>query len=108
MLKKAKKIAVKQLESKNGGNIYCHKYANIGLDISCYTTNLFSKITIYTNFCLQIVVSEYVGHFYSQEYTHEYHFTHICPMYPKELHIRYPDPMQPQKFEEFQYTRPTK
>ena len=50
MLKKAKKIAVKQLESKNGGNIYCHKYANIGLDISslsCYTTNLFSKITIY-------------------------------------------------------------
>ena len=32
-------------------------------------------------------------------------YSHICPIYPKELHIRYPDPMQTQKFEEFQYMR---
>ena len=50
MLKKAKKTAVKQLESKesNAGKIYCHKYTYIGLDIialPCYTTNSLSKIT---------------------------------------------------------------
>ena len=53
MLKKAKKTAVKQLESKDAGKMYCRKYAYIGLDItslSCYMTNLFSKITLEIQF----------------------------------------------------------
>ena len=48
MQKKAKKIAVEQLESKDSGKFHCRKYANIGLELpslSCYTTNSLSKIT---------------------------------------------------------------